>query len=151
MWSFARRAVNAVFSVFNGQGPLRDRYVAKTAMFLLAMLYLALSNLPNRNPAGHFTVCLFHNITGWPCPACGTVRGLKYFFHLQLWDSIMMNPLAALVALYMIVGVVWMLVDLWRGTSSYEAVCRFRPRPWMLVLIVALTIANWWWNFQKGL
>ncbi len=114
------------------------------------MSYFILCDAPNENPKGHLTICLFHNLTGYPCTGCGTVRGLKYFFHLDFYNALMMNPLAIIVALYMVVGLVWITIDLVRGSDSLARLTRFKPRWWMMVVFIVLLALNWWWNIEKG-
>ena len=63
----------------------------------------------------------------------------------------MMNPLAVIVALYMVVGLVWITIDLVRGSDSFARLARFKLRWWMIVLVVVLAALNWWWNIEKGL
>ena len=63
----------------------------------------------------------------------------------------MMNPLAVIVALYMIVGLVWMTIDLMRNSDSFERLTKFKPHWSFIIVIIILTAANWWWNIEKGL
>ena len=151
MWSVIKNFFHALVSVTEGSAPLKYRYAARIFVILVLAAYFSLCNAPNSNPSGHLTVCIFHNITGYPCPACGTVRGLKFFFHLDFYNALMMNPLAVIIGLYMIVGLVWMSIDLYRNSDSFDRVTRFKPRWWFIVIIIILTAANWWWNIQKGL
>lgn len=126
-------------------------YVFQLVGILILMAYFILCDAPNENPNGHLTICIFHNITGYPCPGCGTVRGLKYFFHLDFYNALMMNPLGVIIALYMVVGLVWITIDLVRGSDSFARLARFKLRWWMIVLVVVLVALNWWWNIEKGL
>lgn len=63
----------------------------------------------------------------------------------------MMNPLSVIVALYMIVGLVWMTIDLCRNNDSFDRLTKFKPHWSFIVVLIILTAANWWWNIQKGL
>ena len=63
----------------------------------------------------------------------------------------MMNPLAVIVALYMIVGLVWMSIDLMRNSDSFDRLTTFKPHWSFIIVIIILTAANWWWNIEKGL
>lgn len=150
MWSKAKEFLRALISVTEGTAPLRYRYGARIFVIVVLMAYFVLCNAPNNNPSGHRTICIFHNVTGYPCPACGTVRGLKYFFHLDFYNALMMNPLAVLVALYMIVGLVWMSIDLCRNSNSFDRITWFKPRWWFIGVVMLLTAINWWWNIEKG-
>jgi hypothetical protein len=151
MWKKIKEFIRALISVTESTSPIKYRYGARIFVIVVLMAYFALSNPPNNNPAGHSTVCIFHNLTGYPCPACGTVRGLKYFFHFDFYNSLMMNPLAVIVALYMIVGLVWMTIDLMRNSDSFERLTKFKPHWSFILVVIILTAANWWWNIEKGL
>jgi hypothetical protein len=37
--------------------------------------------------------CLFHALTGWHCPGCGTARGLHQLLHGNLVATLWLNPL----------------------------------------------------------
>ena len=48
--------------------------------------------------------CLFHAITGLPCPTCGATRAVLALCHLDLAGAAAMNPLAALGAAGFVLG-----------------------------------------------
>ena len=125
-------------------------YWARLFGILVLMAYFILCDAPNKNPNGHFTICMFHNITGYPCPGCGTVRGLKYFFHLDFYNALMMNPLAVIIGVYMVVCLVWSTIDHVRGSDSFDRLTSFKPRWWFFAVAVVLLALNWWWNIEKG-
>lgn len=41
-------------------------------------------------------LCLFHALTGQPCPTCGATRSAVAFFHGQFLTALQWNPLAFL-------------------------------------------------------
>jgi hypothetical protein len=41
--------------------------------------------------------CLFHALTGWNCPGCGTTRALRQLLHGNFLAALQYNPLAILV------------------------------------------------------
>lgn len=125
-------------------------YVFRFVGIVALMAYFILCDAPNQNPKGHFTVCLFHVLTGYPCPGCGTVRGLKYFFHLDFYNALMMNPLAVIIAIYMVLCLVWTPIDMIRDDNSFDRMFHFKLTWRVFVLCVILLAANWWWNIQKG-
>ncbi len=65
---------------------------------LLLLAFLA--PLPH-GPAGHIaglpSLCLFHNLTGWPCLGCGMTRALVCFAHGRAAEAVLFHPLAPLV------------------------------------------------------
>lgn len=51
---------------------------------------------PNVAGSG-FVSCLFHDLTGWYCPGCGTTRALHALVHGDLAGVVAMNPLLPLL------------------------------------------------------
>ncbi len=137
-----------MFSLSRTTTPAVYRYAAVIFMDVVAMLWFILSDIPRGTP--HFIVCIFKNLTGYPCPACGTTRGLKFFFHLMPCEAFMMNPIAVLVGTAMVVVLIWSIRDLVVGQPSMFNVAR-KKIPWyLIVLIVIFLIFNEIWNINKG-
>lgn len=135
--------------------PTRNRVIKYTVALLMIgflSLYLFLCDIPKPHVPyqPHFTICIFKLITGIPCPACGTTRGLKYLFHGMPAESLYMNPMAVLAAAYMALSAVWIVYDLIAGKSSYlDLHSRNLSRRTWIVIIVLCGI-NWIWNIIKG-
>ncbi|UCE66322.1 MAG: DUF2752 domain-containing protein [Candidatus Zixiibacteriota bacterium] len=55
-----------------------------------------------KNVAPHLPNCIFHEITGFPCPTCGGTRSLIALSQFDLVSSFMLNPLVPLFALGLI-------------------------------------------------
>jgi len=147
-----KRFLHELVSVTHKTDDVKMKYKAVLFLITAAVLYFSLCSPPNLSAHRHFTVCLFHNLTGYPCPACGTIRGLKLFFHFQFYNSLMMNPLAVIVAMVMIVSFFWIVCDLIRGTETFYRKIYFLKTPWYAVAVcVILTALNEYWNIQKGL
>lgn len=137
-----------MFSLTRTTTPVVYRYAALLFLDVAAMLWFILSDIPHGTP--HFIVCIFKNLTGYPCPACGTTRGLKFFFHLMPYDALMMNPLSVLVGVAMVVILVWSVRDLIVQKPSMFNVIH-KKAPWYVIVAVVLFIAfNEWWNISKG-
>jgi hypothetical protein len=106
-------------------------------------------------PESNFTVCVFKNVTGYPCPSCGTTRATNYFFRGDLLQSILLNPFGIIVAISMIIAPVWIITDFYRKKNAFydfylkiEKVIQQKP---IAILLIILVIANWMWNFYKKL
>lgn len=68
----------------------------------IAILFVFAAGLL-RNFAGGLPVCVFHEITGFPCLTCGGTRSLIALSRFDLVSSFMFNPLVPLFALGLIV------------------------------------------------
>jgi hypothetical protein len=63
---------------------LRDMQILSTAYLLLSLL-----------PApGGFSVCLFYNTTGYPCPGCGMTRALHRIMEGKLFEAVLYHPVS---------------------------------------------------------
>ncbi|RZJ73276.1 DUF2752 domain-containing protein [Flavobacterium sp.] len=102
-----------------------------------------------------FGVCLFKNATGIPCPSCGATRALKLLVHGEFWESLLMNPIGIILAVFMILIPIWILSDKIQNHQSFynfylKSEQRLR-KPAVAITLVALVVANWVWGISKGL
>jgi hypothetical protein len=68
----------------------------------IAILFIVTAGLL-KNFAPSLPVCIFHEITGYPCFTCGGTRSLIALSQFDLVSSFMFNPLVPLFALGLIV------------------------------------------------
>jgi len=99
----------------------------------------------------HSTWCLFHLLTGLPCPTCGTGRGLICLLHGKFYDALMFNPLSYVVAALTILVILIMLRDLLQRTNTLAALMRFNISLAYQIPLLVLLLANEAWNIYKGL
>lgn len=102
------------------------------------------------------TFCLFKEVTGLPCPSCGTTRSLIALIHGHLQKALFINPLGLLMALALLIIPAWIVSDtLTRNDSffrNYNLIERiFATKKWVAVFAVAVILLNWFWNIKKGL
>ena len=123
----------------------------------LGYLYIGFTLL-FESPFSHqhdFGVCIFKNITGYPCPSCGTTRSVKLLFKGEFSDAVMMNPLGLIVAALMLIIPVWLIFDvLTKRQTLYTMYFRSEKvlnTRWIAIILILLLIANWIWNIQKNL
>jgi len=102
------------------------------------------------------TVCLFKEVTGLPCPSCGTTRSIELLLQGNLPGALGTNPLGLLLALGLLIIPGWIAVDLFRKDDSFyrryllmEKL--FLQRAWVSVSASAIVLINWVWNISKGL
>jgi hypothetical protein len=111
--------------------------------FLLFFLY-------KENYTNH-SFCVFKNLTGIPCPGCGMGRATIEFFKGNFINSLLINPLAIPFIIFVIISVVWIIIDLISGKDRfYKLLTKDLPLKYKLILVFIIGI-NWLWNIVKGL
>ena len=103
----------------------------------------------------HLTVCMIKNITGYPCPSCGTTRAIQLLVRGDFMASLQMNPFGIIVAIAMTIVPIWIAVDVilkrdtfFKAYKKTEAILR---TPWLAIILILLVILNWIWNIYKHL
>ncbi len=118
-------------------------------ILLLLSGYFILYNF--QNPLRGHTLCIFKNVTGYPCPACGSTRATILLLHGQFFDSIMLNPLGVITNTLIFISILWMLFDVFKGKNTFYPFLK-RDWNWKIKTIVFILLAvNWIWNIEKGL
>lgn len=93
--------------------------------------------------------CVLHNVTGWPCPGCGSTRAVRDLLHGNLAAAFLHNPLFILLLL----GAV--LFDLYAAIVLACRLPRVRPRvaslpSWARIGAVSALLVNWLWLLWAG-
>jgi len=101
------------------------------------------------------STCMVKNITGYPCPSCGTTRAIQLLLKNNWMASLQMNPFGILVATMMIVFPLWILFDISFKKDSfynyYHKAENIIKTKWIAILLITLVIINWIWNIKKAL
>jgi hypothetical protein len=91
--------------------------------------------------APHLRSCTFRNLTGIPCPTCGTTRIARALLDLDLGSALALNPLATVAGAAFIVGgglaLVWVLL---RGSTPTWDLRWSRRWTWAIVGVILI---NW--------
>ena len=94
------------------------------------------------------------NVTGYPCPSCGTTRAIQLLLNNNWMASLQINPFGILVALMMFGFPIWIIFDLllkkdtfYKYYQKVEAIIN----KWVAILLIILVIVNWIWNIKKEL
>jgi hypothetical protein len=101
------------------------------------------------------SLCLIKNVTGYPCPSCGTTRATILLSKGALLESLYQNPFGIIVALCILILPFWIIFDLLKKTDTFyrfylktETIIR---KPKVAILLILLVILNWIWNLYKHL
>lgn len=97
------------------------------------------------------TVCPFKLITGIPCPGCGGLRAAQALMQGDILHALWLNPLSVLLIVWAAVSAVWLAVDILRDSNSYVNLYHRHTPKVLLIIIVAVLVANWIFNIVKGL
>ena len=110
----------------------------------------------NTHEHAGFSLCIFKNLSGYPCPACGTTRSVLLILDGHFWQASLLNPLGWLALFGLILTSILLLFDFIRSTSYTEKLFftlekSLKVKPSIQVFILTLIILNWIWNIQKQL
>jgi hypothetical protein len=86
--------------------------------------------------------CLFHQITGQPCPMCGATRGFVAMAHGDFGRAVYLYPLAPLLFAAMLIGIAyggWVLVT----GRHIRLGLSVRAQQNIGLVLLALFAANW--------
>lgn len=99
--------------------------------------------------------CMIKNVTGFPCPSCGTTRAVILMLQGKIKYSILMNPFGIILTAIMIIFPFWILGDLILKKDSffrwYKKAETTLRKPWLAIILILLVILNWIWNIYKHL
>ena len=104
---------------------------------------------------GKVPLCLFHLVTGIPCPSCGSTRSILSLLHGDLTGSLYWNPIGWLLLSALILFPCWILADSITGKDSffrfYLRAEQCLKKKWILIPAILLVAINWFWNIYKGI
>jgi hypothetical protein len=121
---------------------------------LAGYIYLAytISNATNHNDFG---VCIIKEASGYPGPSCGSTRSVMSIIHGNFTEALYWNPIGVILVIILAVTPFWLIFDLVLGKDSvlkfyFNIEHVFNQKKYAIPAIV-LVLANWIWNFYKGL
>lgn len=121
---------------------IRNKYVYPAIVIMVGYALLSIS-------------CIFHTITGYPCPACGTRRALLSLLKGDIYTSVLINPYGLLLALLVIFYTTGLTCDFIRKSHQFRDWLKrseqLLANKYILMLIILLMLLNWMWNIHKGL
>ncbi len=100
------------------------------------------------------TICFFKNVTGQPCPACGSTTSLQMLAAGDWQGAMMKNPLGYIAGAALILLPLWIIYDvITKRKTLYKSLLAFdekiRKHPLLLIPILLPIILNWIWNIMK--
>jgi hypothetical protein len=101
------------------------------------------------------SICLFKQVSGLPCPSCGTTRSVGHILQGDISNAVKINPLGFIALGSLLLFPAWMLIDFITGKPSlpktYLQYHEKRNSRWILFFFGFLLLINWIWNIFKGL
>jgi Protein of unknown function (DUF2752) len=133
----------------------RKLYIVLAALSLAGYVWLGWNFIEGSAHSAVPSVCLFKEVTGLPCPSCGTTRSLLLLIHGRFLESFMMNPFGILLAVALTVVPLWIMADTLSSSESfyrrYVQIEQILMRNKLLAACaVAIVALNWFWNITKG-
>ncbi len=123
------------------------------ALACIAGYVWTLYSIHSEKAGGDFSPCPFRNITGLPCPGCGTTRSVGALTRGDFTEAWHFNPMGYAAAAVLIILPFWLLHDavrrtdtLYRGYLLSEEWLRHKT---VVIILFLLIAANWTWNFFK--
>jgi hypothetical protein len=89
-----------------------------------------------------FEVCVFHKMTGLPCPTCGMTRAVCHAVHGHWAQSIAWHPAGLILAAGLLGWMLWAAGEAWRGQAIAEALRR-RLAKALIIAGAAVSGVNW--------
>lgn len=127
-------------------------YFLLSGIALLGYIYIvvALSGAVN----DQVSLCMFHNLTGIPCPSCGTTRGMMQLVHGQFTEALRMNALCYVQAFFLLILPVLLVIDLIGNKRTllyaYNRAIQIINRPWIAFILGVLLLVNWIYLIYAG-
>ncbi len=93
--------------------------------------------------------CPFKEMTGYPCPTCGSTRLVLSLFHIQLLRAFLWNPALFLLG---VAAVFWYGYGLASQFSGKKLRISFSQKEcfWLKLLLLALFMVNWLYLVMAG-
>jgi len=105
--------------------------------------------------SSQYSVCIIKNVTGFPCPSCGTTRAVQLTFKGNFIDSAMMNPFGIIISAILILLPFWIVIDLILKKDTFFKFYRrseiILGKKKTAIPLIILVVLNWIWNINKAL
>jgi hypothetical protein len=128
-------------------------YILILGLALAGYSWVILNHYLFKTDKPTLNVCLFRQVTGIPCPSCGTTHAVLSItqgnFRKALYENILGFPAAFMLLIFP----AWILIDLIRRRDSfyrfYYLAESFFRRNWVAWPALLLLLINWGWHILK--
>lgn len=107
---------------------------------MLAIIGVSVLYSFNPEISKFFPPCLFHYLTGFDCPGCGSQRAIHYLLHLQIKEAFFRNPLLVISIPYLVTGAYFEYMG---GRTKYPAARKFLFGKRAIQIITVIIIVYW--------
>ena len=101
------------------------------------------------------TICVLKNISGIPCPSCGSTRSVLSITKGNFSTALSTNPFGFIIGLILLITPLWLVTDLVSKKNTlflfYKKIELLLSKPQFYLPLIILVLANWAWNITKGL
>lgn len=95
-------------------------------------------------------VCMFHEITGLPCPGCGLTRGMTAFARGDVQQALRWHPFTPVFALGLVLMVVVTVLREPQRTKVLDVIARIEARTGITFVLIIALMAFGLWRMAQG-
>lgn len=132
-------------------------YIFLVSLLAISLTWVLINLFGLRSYFGlsNSSICIFKNVTGYPCPSCGTTRSVLAILHGKFAEAFYWNILGFFALISLMSLLVWLMYDLIKQKVTffdfYKMVeVKFKNNSFLLILILLL-LCNWAWIIHKGI
>lgn len=130
-------------------------YLLLTITCLAGYSWLYFNSTSNSLKNDDVTICVLKNISGIPCPSCGSTRAVLSIIKGKFSTALYTNPFGFIIGLILLITPLWLVTDLISKKNTlflfYKKIELFLSKPQFYLPLIILVLANWAWNIAKGL
>ena len=96
--------------------------------------------LYNVDDERYFFPCIFHKLTGYQCPGCGTQRAFHSLLHLEIKQGILYNPIS-IIAVPLIILLIYL--EHFNGKKRFPKLYKTLSGKVFIIIIFIFIILYW--------
>lgn len=122
------------------------------ALWVAGLCYILFSNF---YPIENTSFCIIKNVTGMPCPSCGSTRSVLLLGEGKFLEAFKINPLGYVIVFIMTIIPATFVYGLIKHKNLLSEIFfkaeKLIRKKYIFIGFVVLIFINWIWNFYKGL